>query len=114
MKRTKDMSTSKTFQHNFNVLKRASRLTTAEISKQSGVSERMVKYLLSGERTPGVDMANAIGKVFGVSGWLMIHPTFKPNLEGSKLEELTEHYLSAKPDGRQIIEQIAEREAKYR
>lgn len=74
----------------------------------------MIDYLLSGERTPTIEVADAIGRVFGVSGWQMIHPEFTADLARSGLDALLTNYIAAKEDGRQIIEKIAEREAKHR
>lgn len=46
------------FKRNLRMLKRAFRLSSKAIAERSGVSERMVDYLLSGERTPTVDVAD--------------------------------------------------------
>ena len=44
------------FKRNLRMLKRAFNLSSKIIADRSGVSERMVDYLLSGDRSPTVDV----------------------------------------------------------
>ncbi len=46
------------FKRNLRMLKRAFKLSSKIIAERSGVSERMVDYLLSGDRSPTVDVAD--------------------------------------------------------
>lgn len=102
------------FKRNLRMLKRAFELSSKTIAERSGVSERMVDYLLSGERTPTVDVAEQIAQVFGLSGWQMLYPNLTQDLaRRGKLEKLLEAYGAASDEGKDHIEMVALREAKY-
>lgn len=102
------------FKRNLRMLKRAFKLSSKIIADRSGVSERMVDYLLSGDRSPTVDVADQIGHVFGLSGWQMLYPNLTEDLaRRGKLDNLLSAYGAASDEGKDLIEMVAQREAKY-
>lgn len=102
------------FRRNLRMLRRAFRMSSKTIAERSGVSERMVDYLISGERTPTESVAEQIGQVFGLNGWQMLFPGLTEDLaRRGKLTALLEAYGAASEEGKEHIEKTAEREAKY-
>lgn len=102
------------FARNLRMLKRAFRLPVKVIAARSGISERMIGYLLTGERKPTEETAEQIGKVFGLNGWQMLYPNLTEDLaRRGKLEKLLQAYGAASDEGKEHIEMVAEREAKY-
>ncbi len=65
---------SKTLVANLRALMRATGMKRTLLVKKSGVSERMIGYILAEERTPTLDIAEALAKAFGLRGWQMIVP----------------------------------------
>ena len=105
--------TVRSFQRNLRMLKATFGLSTKEIHRRSGVSERMIDYLLAGERSPTEDIADAVGSAFGVTGWHMLNPNLTSDLaQSGKLDALIQHYSSADEEGKRLIELLAARESK--
>lgn len=85
------------------------------LSKKSGVSERMIAYILSKERTPTVDKTDALAGVFGLKGWQLQIPGIKAAIaKDGKLENLVANYNEMSDSGRQYLDLVADKEAKYR
>lgn len=85
-----------------------------QIAKKSGLSQRAIAYYLSGERSPKVKDAELIAEVFGLRGWHLIMPDLPNDLRKSKaLQRLIENYINSDDEGADMIEKVAEREAKY-
>lgn len=85
------------------------------LSKKSGVSPRMVAYVLSGERMPSLDVLDKLSVVFGITGWQLTIPNIKADLiKNGRLEKLVHSYIITSEDGRQYIDRVAERESHYK
>lgn len=85
-----------------------------EVSKRSGVSPRMVSYMLTMERVASIEIAEDVARAFNLEGWHMIMPNLPADLEQSKaLRKLVDDYIESSDDGKEMIARIAEREAKY-
>lgn len=111
----KRTSTPETLASNIREMMRATGMTKADVAKKSGVSERMIGYILSKERSPTVDVAEALGRAFGLSGWQMIMPDLPVQLaKNGLLERLVKNYSSISEEGREYINRVAEREANYK
>lgn len=82
------------------------------LAKRAGISDRMVAYLINKERAATIEVADAIGKAFGINGWLMISPHLTPESYKS-MEKLNQDYASTTQQGREHIEMVADREAAY-
>jgi transcriptional regulator with XRE-family HTH domain len=111
---TQRASTRETFQRNLRMLKRLYQISSKTIAERCGVSERMVDYLLAGERTPTIEVADDLARAFGLNGWQLLLPHLTADLaRHNKLEQLLTHYGNASEDGRDHIDMVAAREAKY-
>lgn len=85
-----------------------------ELAKKSGVSERMIGYLLAKERTPTIEVADALAKPFDLTGWQLLIPGLHIDLaKAGKLEQLVHNYSSASDKGREYIDRVSEQEAQY-
>ena len=100
---------------NLRTLMRETGLNKTKLHKKSGVSERMIAYILSGERMPTIEVLEKLAKAFGLKGgWqLMIHGIKIAPVDSGKIDTLVKHYTEASQEGRQHINHVAEREAKY-
>lgn len=108
-------STTETLITNLRALMNATGIKKPELARKSGVSERMIGYLLAKERTPTVDVAEALGKVFGLTGWQLILPGLPVDLaKNGHLEKLVRNYSKLSATGREYVERVAERESKYK
>ena len=109
------MSTKDVLVSNLKILMRHKGWSKSELARQSKISLRMINYILSGERAPSIEVADQLAKAFGLSGWQMMKPNLPEDLLSSPtLSKLLDAYASASPDGRKMIDLVAERESKYR
>ena len=100
---------------NLRALMKTMKLNKQELAKKSGVSERMIGYILAKERKPTVEITEMLAKPFGLTGWQLILPGLPVNLVNvGKLMKLCENYSHASTTGREYIDRVAEQEAKYK
>lgn len=105
-------NTAAVFVANMKALLESTGMSTTDLAKTSGVSLRMVNYILTGERKPSAEVADAIGRAFGVTGWQMLIPSLNVDLaRRGKLEQLVERYSVADEQAQDYIDLIAKREA---
>lgn len=84
------------------------------LAKASGVSERMILYILSEERTATIETANDLAAVFHLDGWSLLMPDLKADLmKNGRLAKLVKNYFTASKEGREYIDHVAEKEAEY-
>lgn len=84
------------------------------LAKKSGVTDRMIGYILAKERNPSVEIADQLAKPFGLNGWHLLIPGLPVELAKSgKLDKLIANYSHSSDSGREYIDSVAEREAKY-
>jgi transcriptional regulator with XRE-family HTH domain len=89
--------------------------TQMELSKKSGVSQRMISGILSEESGCSVETADALAHAFGLQGWHLIMPHLTEDLLKSKaVQALFDSYVNATPEGRALIDAMATRESKLR
>lgn len=94
---------------------RAFRMTKPQLAKKSGVSERMISYILSKKKTPTVETAEQIAKPFGLTSWQLIIPNITASLaKAGALERLVKNYLASSGEGQELITHVAEREVQYK
>lgn len=107
--------TADTLVTNLKALIRETEMTIPALAEKSGVSARMIGYLLAGERTPTIEVADALAKPFDLTGWQLLIPGLRIDLaKAGKLEQLVHNYSSASDEGRKYIDRVSEQEAKYR
>ena len=89
-------------------------LTLREVERRSGVTTRMLRYVLKKKRTPTAQVLDDIASAFGLTGWHLMIPNLPTDLAKSgRLEKLMENYAASSEPGRAYIDHIAEHEARY-
>lgn len=107
--------TTDTLSHNLRELMKAYKFSKQDLAKKSGISDRMIAYVLAKEKTPTVDLADALAKPFGLTGWQLLIPDLSVELaRAGKLEKLVSNYSQSSDKGREYIDMVAAREAETR
>lgn len=84
------------------------------LSRRSGVSKRMIQYLLKCERTATIDTIEALAKPFNLAGWQLLISGLRADLiNNGTIPRLIENFANSSNEGRMVINRIAEQEAKY-
>lgn len=101
-----------TLRKNLKMLMDKAEMDAKQLSQLSGISLRMVNYVLSGERGATVETAEKLAEPFKISGWQLIMPTLEKDISNNgHLQKLIENYQKADAQGKSLIEAIAAREA---
>lgn len=100
-----------TLAKNLKMLMAHRKLSKKELAYASGLSERMIGYILSGEKAATIQTVGDLSKALKVPGWCLIMPGLTAELAGVKIEKLIQHYSVASVEARHYIDQIADREA---
>jgi transcriptional regulator with XRE-family HTH domain len=110
----KKKTTVESLAQNLTLLMQLTNMKKPELSRKSGVSPRMIAYILNAERRATIETVDDLAKVFGLEGWHLIMPSLPKDLKTSKaLQRLVENYIESSGEGRGMIDMVAEREAKY-
>lgn len=107
MRKTSRRATAEQFRANLKLAMDFHGLKPADLVKASGVSLRMIYAVLRGENRPTVDVAEALGRAVGYTGWELLLPTFTPS---HRVNEVVAAYGAADDNGRAIMDAIAKRE----
>lgn len=100
---------------NLRVLMKKNKMKAPELSERSGVSVRMIKYILSQERTPTIEVAELLANALKIKGWQLMMPDLDIDLAMSgRLDALLDRYMKSTENGREYIDRVAERESTYR
>ena len=90
-------------------------MTKEHLSRKSGVSVRMINYILKKDRAPTIDVIDNIASAFHLTAWELLTPNLDVSLVKSRrLEKLVNNYASASIEGRTFIDHVAEKEAIYK
>lgn len=93
---------------------KASDMAIADLARRSGVSDRMIKYILAKERIPSIEIADSLAQPFGLSGWQLLKPNLNIRLaQEGKLDRLLDNYSGLSDTARDYIDEVAERETTY-
>ena len=85
-----------------------------EMARQSGVSQKKISNILSQEQQASLATVDKLAAAFNLNLWHMIMPNLPEDLLHSpSIEHLFQYYSSASETGRDYINRVAEREAKY-
>jgi transcriptional regulator with XRE-family HTH domain len=96
-------------------LMKSNGLKIPALAKKSGVSPRMIKYILAKQRTPTIDVIQAIAGAFGLKSWQLMIPNVKIDGATSRhLESLVKNYTQSSQQGQEYLDRVAEQEAKYK
>lgn len=103
-----------TLAKNLKMLMDETGIKVSALSKSSGVSVRMILYILKEEKTATIDTANDLAAVFRLDGWSLLMPDLRADLmKNGRLTKLVKNYLTASQQGREYIDHVAEKEADY-
>lgn len=106
--------TADTIVTNLRHLMRETGMKPAALATKSGVSKRMIDYILTKERTPTIEVAEALANAFGLTGWQLLLPDLPVHLaKTGQLDRLLSYYSHSSDAGRAYIDRVAEQEAKY-
>lgn len=106
--------TSMTLINNLQMLMARTNTSPSWIAQKSGVSKRMIEYIISGERGASIEIADKIAEAYGISGWQLIMPSLPYDLAKSgKLQKLIENYDHCNTETKNYVYHVMEREAKY-
>ena len=93
---------------------RHTELTKEKLATKSGVSERMIGYILAKEKVPTIEVADALASAFDLPGWMLLMPDLPVRIaKTGKLQSLIVKYARSSDEGREYIDRVAEHEAKY-
>lgn len=82
------------------------------LAKKSGVSSRMIRFILKQERVASIEITDRLAEAFGLTGWQLIMPNLIGGLSEIKhVDALIQDWFKADEDGRKFIESAAHREA---
>ena len=84
--------------NNLKILMAAHGMDKKELSSRSGVSPRMVSYILNEERVPSLDVIDSLAKAFRIDGWELTSP-YIDEMVDKGLEVTCETWISLDDDG---------------
>lgn len=88
--------------------------TQTELALKSGVSQRHISNVLRQQTGCSIETLDALAGAFGLPGWLLTLAGLEPDLlDSHRLPSLLSSYGSAGPEGRELIDRLAEREAHH-
>lgn len=100
---------------NLKMLMERTKMTTKQIALKSGISSRMIDYILSGERGATIETAEKIANVFGLTGWQLIMPSLPYDVAKSgALDQLIKDFSHCETVSQKYISSVAQREAIYK
>lgn len=104
--------TQETLAYNLFRLMESENMELETLAKKSGVSSRMIRFILKQQRVPSIEITDKLAEAFGLTGWQLIMPNLMGNLSEIKhIDSLLRDWLKADQDGRKFIESAAHREA---
>lgn len=105
-------STQETLVRNLKMLMDMCGMENKDLEKKSGVTARMIRYILAMERCPSIEVADKLASAFGLTGWQLIMPQLMGDIKHLRhIESLIDNWNKADPDGKAFIEDAAKREA---
>lgn len=112
-KPTEDQLPRESLARNLSHLKELCGYTERDIAAKAGVAPKTVNNMLNGNHDSSLDKVNAVAKVFGLQGWHLIMPNLPLDLISSPtISKFVGNFISASDEGRNLLQQMAEREAK--
>jgi transcriptional regulator with XRE-family HTH domain len=108
------LTTTEAVGKNLKRLMEAYKLTQPQLAKKAGVAQRTISNILNATNEPGIEKINKIARVFGLQGWQLQMPNLPEGmLTDGVVTRVIDALARATPEGRQMIERLAEREAHY-
>jgi transcriptional regulator with XRE-family HTH domain len=90
-------------------------MSAPEVAKRAGIDRKTVNNQLNGRYDPRPEQVDAVAKVFGLTGWLLLSSSFRPEMaDNGNIGKLLELYADANKHGKENILRVAEMEARYK
>lgn len=103
------------FRINLIALMEKTKIKPSELERRSGISRRMIGFLVDGERKPSVETAESIANAFGLTGWQMLLPNLINDMKKSReLNKLIDLFINSSDESQEYILRVAEKEASYK
>jgi transcriptional regulator with XRE-family HTH domain len=107
-----DKKLRQTVAANLRTLMQEREWSQTDVAKKTGVSQRQISYMLSCTTSASFETLSAVAGAFGVPGWLLMIDGLSSELLASpRIPLLVASFRDAGPDGRELVERLAEREA---
>lgn len=88
-------------------------MNQTEVARQSGVSQRHISDIVNGKASCTTEVADQLGKPFGLQGWHMIMSALPEDLVNSpSIQKLVDAYIKADMSGREFLDAAALRESR--
>jgi DNA transposition AAA+ family ATPase len=111
---THRITTMQALAENVRSLMERDSLTQKQLAKRAGVSQRTISNVLNASHETGIETVDRIAAVWGLQGWELQMRNLPPELLGTGILRRTVGALTvATPKGREMIAELAEREAHY-
>jgi len=108
------LTTTEAVAKNLRRLMEVYNLSQPQVAKKAGVSQRTVSNILNAANEPGIEKINKIARAFGLQGWQLQMPNIPDDLLSSGVvPKVMDALMKATPEGREMIQRLAEREAHY-
>lgn len=83
-----------------------------DLQTKSKVSQRHISNMLNCKTSASFETLNAVAAAFGIPGWLLMIDRLPADLlDSQRVPSLVGYYRDAGPDGRVLLDRLAEREA---
>lgn len=99
---------------NLRALLARSTLSAPEVAKQARTDRKTFNNQLNARYDPRPEPVDAVARVFGLQGWMLLSPSFNPYLAQSNINRLLELFAEADQDGKESIIRVAELAARSR
>lgn len=110
----KEITTRTAVAQNLRALMRRHDMTQTQLAAASGVSQRHISSILNEQAEPGVEKTRKLARAFGLEGWMLQVPGMPEEVMDSKiLGSIVQSIREASPEGRDLIEKTARREAYF-
>jgi transcriptional regulator with XRE-family HTH domain len=105
---------AETLIQNLTMLLNKTNMSVAELSRRSGVTGRMIHYILNRDRQASVEVAGKLASAFGLTGWQMIMPSLPYDLaKTGQLDKLIDAYAHCDTVTQNYLNSVMQREATY-
>src|SRR5579859_4696777 len=105
--------TASSVSKNLKALMDGADMNQSELARQSGVSQRHISDILSGNSACTYPIADQLAAPFGLTGWHLLIPDLPHELVASpSIAKLVAAYIKADAAGREFLDAAAEREIK--
>jgi transcriptional regulator with XRE-family HTH domain len=85
-----------------------------DLAKASGVAQKTINNILNRRSVCGIETADSLAAAFGLKGWQLLIPDLPDDvLNSPALGKLVEDWAHSSTEGREHVNRVAEKEAKY-